>query len=693
MKQLCVLMLFGSLVAPPAFAAATLPPVTDATKLTVTPPNNVRTTVGAAIGNTQTASRWRGIARRAQLGGPGAPSIADFFRATVTSRVWEQTPTNGPIDAIQFRYCNSYFGLADAATDSTGGEVANANPITVSAGVEINPQNAFAGKWLNGAPGTQVLRMTFNGQASVVLPPAACAFTDPLYVSLPAATPYYVRSTCTEPVGTTCPAQTLGQGATNYEGNNSGTSKQVFTASAGQTGFSYTVPAALTPIVPGSLSLFLPSSSTALHDNGTGGCTTGSGLASCSVNYTTGAVSFVLSSGASAGASLAALTAGGPAAGDQTTAVGLSNFYLTDATAGYGNFGPIAIGGRSIGTGGARIHTLGLFTDSLGEGNGNSQRDTSWIDYSVAGSLGIVKGSASGEEGRFFAATLGHRVRGRAAEGLVDRILSDYATNDLNSGGQSLSQIINSFLALSPMLASWTASQSASQFWYFTMPPRTTGGITTPLRPLSGPYTADGAAYGPGAVLDPTPLGGAYNSGVIGHGIQACVITGTGGTGPYTCSFGRATMVGALWTDGGVTTVVDSGSGGDGVTPLTGSGVAAGSITPGNGTVSLTLSSALPNGATITLYDFAAGPSARNAWNYFLYNWALPLGWIGGIVDLAAALENAPNSALGAGSGTWTSATLTADDTHPSPLAHQVTIPQYLGPAGSNPSGVWSFAP
>jgi hypothetical protein len=245
---------------------------------------------------------------------------------------------------------------------------------------------------------------------------------------------------------------------------------------------------------------------------------------------------------------------GGPTPVDQSA--GALTLFSATGNLPNPNFAPQAILGLSATTGASRLRSIGWVTDSLGEGNGNVPTDTSWIDYTNNGALGVAKGAASGEELRFFASPFGHIARARYFDGVVDHLLSDYATNDFNSGGQSVSQVVNNFELNAPTLAALTANGLATDVWDLAIPPRTTSSAgTIPITPATGPYTASGAAYGPGAVTG---------------GIQTCTITGNGTTGPYTCMFSGPTMIGSLWSDGAVTSVIDTGAGGTGATTLTG---------------------------------------------------------------------------------------------------------------------------
>jgi hypothetical protein len=120
------------------------------------------------------------------------------------------------------------------------------------------------------------------------------------------------------------------------------------------------------------------------------------------------------------------------------------------------------------------------------------------------------------------------------------------------------------------------------------------------------------------------------------------------------------------------------GTSAGGVATLAGSMLATGTSTPSTGAVSLTFANPLPSGQTVKLFTLLVGPSARNAENYVLTNWMLPLGIFGGFVDTAACVEQSPGTFTGSGSGLWASQTFTFDDTHLSNLAEITTVPNCI---------------
>lgn len=668
--------------APPAIPPG---PPTSANSPIVISPNAVQTTLGAALSRAQ-GPIWRAVSRQAQFGGFFGPNNTPGYRTGFTDRVWEQIPSGASVVAIRLVYSGYYsqVSLVPAASGSAG-EAPGINPVTCTASIETNTTPSLT-SW-SSPNGTQIISppVTFGGSASFTLPITGIIKSDPIYIYMPGGTPYYVRTYCNEPVAGKIPIRRFANG--NSTGTNIGYLGATFgTGDGSTTSFNYTAPAAYQPIVAGSVTFAVPGFSNST-DNGSGGCTAANGVSSCTINYTSGTINIVTSAAVASGQNITGWLTGGASNGDQTQASGLTNFATSTNQFSNPIIGPVSIEGLSLD---GALHAVGIFGDSIDEGIGNSTgfTDTSWADYCADGLFGVIKAAISGEQLVTLSDQRGRIGRLAIFSGSIDRIIENAATNDIVNG-KSLSQLINYFLLAQPALSGAIPSGS-SGLWWASMLPRTNSS-SVPIVPSSGPYTAASVAYGSGAVVNPTPLGGTYNSGSIGSGVQKCVVTGNGTTGPYACSFGAATMIGSLWSDGALTTIVDTGSGGTGATTLTGSGISTGTHTPSTGAVSITMSSALTSGKTINLYAYLSGPSARNAWNYFLYNWAVPLGKIKGVIDLASCVETTPNSSQGAGNGTWANASWTADYTHPSATGHQTIIPGCIGPSGTSPSLVWTF--
>ena len=672
--------------------ASSLPPVTDVTGKKVTV-NGVPTTVDAALGRVNGLAPWRSIGRRAQLGPALTPSVINPYQTSFTARMLEQVPTRGPVRALKERFCGVSAGVSPLAT-TTGGEPVLANSYTVKAAIEISSDPTRVSWAYNaGLASTPLPQFTFAGALSVSVAPGTCVDTDPLYVQLAAGQAYYIVSTCiVATAGQVCPATSNGSN-TLFDGNNTGYGFNSV-AGTGATSYTFTL-AAATPIQPLSLSVLAFGQSVSIHDDGAGNILTGNGVAAGgTINYATGAITVNFSS-ALANGTTAAVSAFGTGGGDQTTTVPLTKFAYAGNSPNL-NFGPQAILALGTGTGSTALKSIGILGgDSITEGNGNSPVDTSWIDYITrAAGIGVCKGAASGEALSIFAQPTGHLIRLRYCDGAVDRILGNEATNDITVLGKSLSAVINGFLQVQPALVAMTASQTSNDLYWTAMQPRTNTSNVAAV-PGSGPYTAAGAANGSGAVVNPTPLAGGYNSGTTGNGIQTCTITGTGSVGPYTCTFSGATMVGSLYAEPNALglTVLDTGAAGTGATTLSGAGVSTGTHTPSTGAVSLTFSNALAVGAAVKLDAYLSGPSARNAWNYWLFNYAKSRGLIKDVVDLPACDEQSAASASGAGTGLWLApeSTYTADGTHGTSSWHQTLIPGCVGPTGTSPSPVWTF--
>lgn len=309
-----------------------------------------------------------------------------------------------------------------------------------------------------------------------------------------------------------------------------------------------------------------------------------------------------------------------------------------------------------------------------GVGNAASSQDIGWADYCIAGRLGVAKGSISGEQLGSWSQPIGCMKRIASFSGAVHRVLHGEGTNDIYNG-RTLSRLISHLQAAVPAYSA-ELPNGQRDAWFVTMAPRTMSpASTTPVTPTGGPYTAPGAAFGPGAVTG---------------GVRTVQVVADGTATTFTATIpGAPLLVGSIWANGfGISAVDATGSG-----ALTGNKVASGTVDPGTGALSVTLTAAPPAGTTLEFCAYSAGPSARNAWNHFLFNWAVPRGLIGGVVDINLAVEANPASAAGAGDGAWRSSVDTADGVHLSPAGQQTRVPSVIGPAGSSPSPVWSFPP
>ncbi len=644
------------------------------------------------------------IQTRAQFGGavpPPALTAALRTSSGLTSRLLEQTPTSGgAIYAVRLVF-SGYYSNTCTVPGVTNGDCEQAAPDTVTyqAALEVGTAGG-ATTWSNGAVTPGPL-FALNGNTSIAVPPGSTVKTDWQYVYLPPGTPYYVRTYGIDAAGT-IPIRQIAHAA-NIEGSNTGQSGGLTlgTGNGSATTFTYTVSGSYLPVASGSVAITIPGFSYYIvpsSGTGTDTCVANTnGIASCSVNDTTGAISITTMAAVANGSNIIGSLVGGTAGGNQTQTAALVPFNsATINIAQNPMIGPVAIEALQVSGSAPRLRSICAVGDSINQGVGNVATgsvlltDTSWINYSSGGRFGITKTAISGEQLGVWASPGGHYGRSAFMAG-CDRIIDNEGTNELPNG-KSVSQLINYQMSALPALAGGLP-HAAADLWWVSMLPRQAAGGSGFFAIGSGPYAAAGAGYGPGAVVNPTPLGGGYASGVLGNAIQQCTITGNGTTGPYSCAFSGATMPGSLWSDGSVTTVIDTGSGGTSATTLTGSGVSTGTHTPSTGATSLTLTSALATGSTVKLYAFLTGPSARNAWNYYLYNYALPKGLIGGMIDTAACIELSPATAMGAGTGQWASSSLTYDYTHPSNLAHSVTLPGCIGPSGTTPSAAWSFPP
>lgn len=532
----------------------------------------------------------RGCSTRTQWGGFAVPSPnrSAGTRKAVTYRTWDRLAARGSgVGSIQFHYANAYGGATPLAADNTGGEVADLQPITVTASLEINANPALTA-WLPTDSGAVVIPLTFNGgQNAVTLAAGASTWTDDLFVRLAAAQAYYVNSHVAEPVNGIWPIRSQGVkglAAASAEGSNAGDYSLTVTAPGGTPTLTGTIPAANRPVVPGSL-LVAGSGITGLATDNGSGAITGTGVSSGTIDYAAGTFSITLTTTPAAGSAYSANVVGGAAPVDETKTKTKTNYYSTGSNA-KGNFAPDAARGRPLVSATPRLRTIAMIGDSILAGAGSTSGDVSWVDYCAAqGGFGVIKLPVVGEKAQTFAQALGSYRRLNALAGNFDRIVGNYATNDI-ALGRSLAQVQADLATIWQMLA-LLCPNGAADIWWCTLLPRTTRPGNVAIAPGSGPYTAAGAAYGSGTVA--------------------------GGS-----------------------------------------------------------------------------PSARNALNAWLH--AQVGSAIGGVVDIAAAVELNPASRAGGGSGQWADiANDSADGTHPSQTAHQTKIPALLGPSGTAPSPAWTF--
>ena len=670
------------------------PPSAPATTQLFTPKNGPAQTIQGQLDKVYGLWQWRPAVLVDGFGTNGIPGLAGGGLNAAGTAALQPAGTyrenfiiaKYPVSAIKLRYCNSHSGIGTYATSSSGGEIPGPNAATFTAAIYTN-SDPTKQSWFQTDNGqSNPVPVTFNFANSVTLPPDACADTDPINIYMAAGQGFYVYTYCSSSAGDSCPGIDAGgmSGATNLDGGNTGFNNQVITCTGG-TG-PYTVTSSVLPVLSpsggGAVKISAPGNSVSA-DNGSGSIPAGNGIAAGStVNYATGLVTINFTSACANGTLVNVNITGGGTPADETKNGTLSNFWGGGANNQMA--GPQAILGLPGGP--ALMRGECGWGDSILNGTGNTNQVVSWFNYSNTNGYGVIKGAISGEMAKAAAITLGRNARMQMMGGQVcDRTLVGWGTNDL-ADGRSLSQLIGDYLTLQRALSSQLPSRSGAELWAQTIFPRTNTS-NVPLIPGSGPYTAAGAAYGSGAVASPTPLGGAYNSGVLGAGILGATITGNGTVGPYNVSFSGATMIGSLWSDGLYTTLADSGAGGAGATTLTGSRLSTGTHTPSAGAVSLTFAANVPNGQVVQLYAFATGPSARNAWNYWLYNYGIPKGLWYNVVDVAACVESTPSSQLGAGNGIWFNrARDTADGTHPTPTGHQTTIPGCISPTGTTPS-------
>jgi hypothetical protein len=82
------------------------------------------------------------------------------------------------------------------------------------------------------------------------------------------------------------------------------------------------------------------------------------------------------------------------------------------------------------------------------------------------------------------------------------------------------------------------------------------------------------------------------------------------------------------------------------------------------------------------------GASVRNLYDAWLYTQAAA-GVIGGVIDVAAGVENSPGSQTGTGDGKWKSSTFTSEGIHVTQTG-DLAVCAIVGSYGSSPSPAFS---
>jgi len=666
---LCLALLLPGTAWADAFGGVA-PAPSNVTGLFVTTPNGSTPTVGAAIGAVNGLQPLREFGQRALYPGSyvGA-GIHSGGRTSGTYRVWDRVNSRAGVGGEQFCFSNSFTGLTAFGPSGGNGEFAAGNPITIGFSLELNT-NPAATAWTNNTTGAYSIPFTFNHQHLVTIPPNKTACTDVEYISLAPSQAFYDQTFISESIAGFWPITSPGNTAL-FDGSNLGGPFPITLSGNGTVGpYTGTFNSNGLPVIPGSLQILGGPITTTATDNGSG-TITGTGIASGTVNYTTGAVSITLSSTMAAGTNISINAYGGSQpTPDQTGTTNFTTFEFTQSGQN-GNFGPISALGIPLKTGNS-LRAIAAVGDSIVVGNCDTPTTQSWFDFSNSGVLGQSKYAISGEAAAAFADPRGRYRRMGLLAGTFNRIFGDWGTNDLVAG-QTLSQLWNNLFITWNALGA-VAPDGPSDIWWMYLNPRTVSGTNmAPINVTLGPYTGT-AAFGPGVVSN----GIRFLAPIVGNGSQTT----------FTFTVPTPYLIGTLFAvPGGPTTVIDPATG-----VLTGTQIASGTINSTTGVGSITFVTAPAAGAGLVI-GYSADPtaSARNAHNNWLSSFALARGLIAGLLDQNPVIELVPGSATGTGDGQWASSSLSCDGTHEEPNTHQVIVPGYLGPSGTNPSPLWSF--
>lgn len=647
------------------------PTPSNISNLAVTTPNGSTPTLGAALGLVNGVQPLREFGQRALY--PGSyvnAGIHSGGRTSGTYRVWDRVNSRAGVGGVVKCFANAFTGLTAFGPSGGNGEFNAGNPLTIGYSMELNT-NLAATAWTNNTTGAYSIPFTFGGQHLVTIPPNQTVCTDPKYISLAPSQAAYDQTYVSEPIAGFWPITSPGVNA-DFDGSNLGGPFPLTITGNGTVGpYPFQFPNGnQLPLVPGALQILGGPITAIIHDDGVGNIT-GTGVASGSIVYSTGAGTITLTTALASGATIGINGYGGSQpTPDQTGTINLTNFQLTQSGQN-GNFGPISALGIPLKTGNSLRAVLGV-GDSIFVGNCNTDTTKSWFDYSNNGILGQSKYAISGEAAAAFADPRGRYRRMGLLAGTFNRVAGDWGTNDLVAG-QTLSQLWNNLFITWTALAA-VAPDGPSDIWWMYLNPRTVSGTNmAPINVTLGPYTGT-AAFGPG---------------VVSNGIRFLApIVGDGTTTTFAFNVPTPYLIGTVFAvPGGPTTVVDAATG-----TLTGTQIASGTINSSTGAGSITFVTAPAAGASLVLgYSADSAASARNVHNNWLSSFALARGMIAGLLDQNPVIEAVPGSATGTGNGQWANTALSCDGTHENPNTHQVVVPGYLGPKGTNPSPLWSF--
>ena len=448
---------------------------------------------------------WRPVSNRTGYPAAAPPSTQQAARPAQMVRLWDQITGRSAVSAI--KVCYSDFGAQVIA----GGATSEGDPssgLNVTASVELSP-TVVTGSW--AAASTSILiPVFFNGARLATISPGGTACSDPVFYPFAKNQNFYTRTWYGPSVvgapfpvtrgysGTAAFTETIN--SSYFQGAKFNTATTAATSVTGTIATTGSQVVTL-PLVPGSLQFYGGSITGYANDDGAG-TITGTGVATGStVNYTTGAVSLNLLT-ATAPNSITVLGYGnnGATPPDQTLVPVPTN---TNTQFPGAVLAPSAILGLLPAAGPAAPLGILAVGDSIIYGSGNSgDAGQSWVSY-AATQVGVIRAGQPSETAATFAQAANSRRRLSLANGLYDRVIEDYGTNDMINASLPLATLQANKLMIWANLATLTP-HGARDIYAVPILPRTVS--SSSQAPLNG-------NYGPGTVASGAPsLRNAYNA-------------------------------------------------------------------------------------------------------------------------------------------------------------------------------------
>ena len=453
----------------------------------------------------------------------------DNKKLAMTTRLWNQLSTRGPVSALKVCYSN-FNGVAGGVTTEGDGSAI----LTVTGSLEINALTS--GTWSIYQGNNNLIPLFFNGQRSVTLQPGTQVCSDPVYYPMISGQTFYTRTHAIPAAGGSYPVL---RGFTPSANNTEETNSQFFggqkfststTATTNPTGTVTGQSATVTlPLVPGTVFIFNGCANEQDFDDGNGNIT-GNSIASTpasTVNYTTGAFNLTLKAAcAPNNITVTAYGNSGVTPTDDTLVVNPTD--MGALTPGQGVYGPTVI----LGLTSATLAPLGILAvgDSIDYGTGNTDLSQSWINI-AAPAIGVMKYAQPSETAASFAQAIYSRRRLSAANRQYDRVIENLGTNDDYSTTFTLAQFQAAKLAIWSTLAATTPHGFRDVYAASILPRTVSNASQTPFN----------SNYGSGTVASGSPsLRNAENQwmcGQVGVTIGGFIDTSAAVEGnPATCA-------------------------------------------------------------------------------------------------------------------------------------------------------------